>query len=62
MRLPAALANLGLIDEFTFAVHPVVAGRGPRLLEGVREQMGLELVESWEWGSGVMVQRYRRAA
>ncbi|KQT75264.1 dihydrofolate reductase family protein [Microbacterium sp. Leaf436] len=59
VRLPAALAELGLIDEFTFVVHPVVAGRGPRLLEGVWGP--LELVERWELGRGVVVQRYRRA-
>lgn len=60
VRLPAALANLGLIDEFTFVVHPVVAGRGPRLLEGVGEQLVLKLVERRELASGVVVQRFRR--
>jgi len=61
VQLPAALAELGLIDEFTFVVHPVIAGRGPRLLDGVREQVALELVERREFGSGVVVRRYRRA-
>nr|WP_318278032.1 dihydrofolate reductase family protein [Microbacterium testaceum] len=60
VRLPAALANLELIDEFAFVVHPVVSGRGPRLLDGVREQVSLELVERWDFGSGVVMQRYRR--
>lgn len=59
VKLPAALAAKGLIDEFTFVVHPVIAGRGPRLLEGVRDQMKLELVERWEFRSGASVQRYR---
>lgn len=53
MRLPAALAELELIDEFTFVVHPVVVGRGPRLLEEVREQVGLELVERREFATGL---------
>lgn len=61
VQLPTALAGLGLIDEFTFVVHPVVAGRGPRLLEGVRGQFELELVERRKFGSGVVVQRYRQA-
>jgi len=59
VTLPGALAAEGLIDEFTFVVHPVIAGRGPRLLEGVRDQMKLELVERWEFRSGASVQRYR---
>ena len=59
VTLPGALAAEGLIDEFTFVVHPVIAGRGPRLLEGVREQMNLELVERRDFRSGAIAQRYR---
>ncbi|WP_314453552.1 dihydrofolate reductase family protein [uncultured Microbacterium sp.] len=53
---------MGLIDEYTFVVHPVVGGGGPRLLEGMGEEMALELVERWGFGSGVVVQRCRRNA
>lgn len=60
VRLPAALAAAGLIDEYTFVVHPVIAGRGPRLLDG--GELQLELVERREFRSGVTVQRYRTAA
>jgi dihydrofolate reductase len=60
VRLPVALAAAGLIDEYTFVVHPVIAGRGPRLLDGV--ELNLELVERREFRSGVTVQRYRRAS
>jgi len=42
-------------------VHPVIAGRGPRLLEGVRGQLSLKLVERRELASGATVQRYRPA-
>ncbi|MFM2720559.1 dihydrofolate reductase family protein [Microbacterium mcarthurae (nom. nud.)] len=59
VRLPVALAAAGLIDEYTFVVHPVIAGRGPRLLDGV--ELTLELVERREFRSGVTVQRYRPA-
>jgi len=59
VKLPAALAAEGLIDEFTFVVHPVVAGRGPQLLVGIRKQIQLELMERWEFRSGASVQRYR---
>lgn len=59
VTLPLALADLGLIDEYTFVVHPVVAGRGPTLLGGLREGLRLELLERQEFRSGVAVQRYR---
>ncbi|WP_199422888.1 dihydrofolate reductase family protein [Actinotalea solisilvae] len=61
VTLPSALADLGLIDEYTFVVHPVVAGRGPTLLAGLREQVRLELVERREFGSGAVMTRYRPA-
>ncbi|MEX0153474.1 dihydrofolate reductase family protein [Microbacterium sp. LMI1-1-1.1] len=55
VHLPAHLA--GLIDEFTFVVHPLIAGRGPRLLENA--DVELELIERREFRSGITVQRYR---
>lgn len=57
VTLPVSLARQGLIDEYTFVVHPVIAGRGPRLLDGV--DLRLELVERREFRSGAVVQRYR---
>ena len=62
VTLPTALANAGLIDEYLFAVHPLVAGHGPRLLDGLHERLHLDLVERREFGSGAVAQRYRRRA
>ncbi|MCT1477149.1 dihydrofolate reductase family protein [Microbacterium sp. p3-SID336] len=59
VTLPLALADLGLIDEYEFVVHPVVAGHGPTLLAGLRERLTLELVERRPFRSGVVVTRYR---
>lgn len=61
VTLPLALAELGLIDEFTFVVHPVLAGHGPRMLDGLSERVRLELVERREFASGAVAQRYRPA-
>lgn len=58
VTLPAALADLGLIDEYLFIVHPVVAGHGPYLLGGLREQLGLTPVERRELRSGAVAMRY----
>src|SRR5438105_9223496 len=34
VKLPLALAELGLIDEYEFVVHPRLAGHGPTLFAG----------------------------
>ncbi|MFT4293918.1 MAG: dihydrofolate reductase family protein [Micropruina sp.] len=59
VTLPLALADLGLIDEYVFVVQPVIAGHGPRLLDGLRQRIELELVTREEFTSGVIVLHYR---
>lgn len=59
VTLPLALAELGLIDEYTFVVHPIIAGHGPRLLDGLSELTRLELVERREFASGAVANTYR---
>ncbi len=61
VRLPVALVDLGLVDEFEFLVQPVVAGHGPTLLAGLRERIQLELVERRELRSGAVALCYRPA-
>jgi dihydrofolate reductase len=61
VKLPVALADLGLIDEYEFVVQPVLAGYGPTLLAGLRERIPLELVDRHDFGSGAVAQRYRPA-
>ena len=59
VTLPLALANLGLIDEYEFVVHPVLAGHGPALLAGLRERLELQLVGRQEFTSGAVALRYQ---
>ncbi|NQX11603.1 dihydrofolate reductase family protein [Microbacteriaceae bacterium VKM Ac-2855] len=59
VTLPSALADLGLIDEYEFVVHPVLAGHGPTLLAGLRERIRLELVDRHEFRSGAVAMRFR---
>jgi dihydrofolate reductase len=59
MTLPLALADLGLIDEYEFVVHPILAGHGPTLFAGLRERLDLELVERHEFRAGAVALRYR---
>ena len=57
-RLPLALAELGLIDEYEFVVHPTLAGHGPTLFAGLSKRADLALVSRSEFGSGAVVLRY----
>lgn len=59
VTLPLALADLGLIDEYLFVVQPVLAGHGPRLLDGLRDRISLELVDRQAFQSGAVALRYR---
>lgn len=58
VKLPLALAELGLIDEFEFLVQPRVAGHGPTLLAGLSKHVDLRLVSRVEFGSGAVAMRY----
>ena len=58
VTLPLALAELGLIDEYEFVVHPRVAGHGPTLLAGLSKHLDLKLVSRREFGSGAVALRY----
>jgi dihydrofolate reductase len=58
VTLPQALAELGLIDEYEFVVHPRVAGHGPTLFAGISRLVDLKLVSRLEFGSGAVAMRY----
>ena len=58
VTLPQALAELGLIDEYEFVVHPRIAGHGPTLFAGLSKYVDLKLVSRLEFGSGAVAMRY----
>src|ERR1700755_2563396 len=58
VKLPLALAELGLIDEYEFVVHPRLAGHGPTLFTGLTKYVDLKLVDRKELGSGLVAMRY----
>jgi dihydrofolate reductase len=60
LNLLSQLLEPGLIDEYHFIVHPIVAGEGRRLLEGIslQERLQLKLVESKTFKSGCVALRY----
>ncbi|HLZ26911.1 MAG TPA: dihydrofolate reductase family protein [Chloroflexota bacterium] len=58
VKLPQALAELGLIDEYEFVVQPTVVGHGPTLFAGLSKRIDLRLVSRVEFGSGAVAMRY----
>lgn len=62
LSIASQLSELSLIDEYQFVVHPVVAGRGPRLFESVMLQtrLRLDFVGSKTLKSGVIALQYRK--
>jgi dihydrofolate reductase len=58
VKLPLALAELGLIDEYEFVVQPRLAGHGPTLFAGLSKHINLKLVSRQEFGSGAVAMRY----
>jgi dihydrofolate reductase len=58
VKLPLALAELGLIDEYEFVVQPRLAGHGPTLFAGLSKRIDLKLVSRLEFSSGAVAMRY----
>jgi dihydrofolate reductase len=58
LQLPLALAEMDLIDEYEFVVHPRVVGHGPWLFAGLPRPLDLRLVSRRELASGAVAMRY----
>ena len=58
VTLPRALAELGLIDEYEFLVHPKLVGYGRTLFAGLPTSIDLKLVGRQEFASGAVALRY----
>jgi dihydrofolate reductase len=62
LSIASQLSDCGLIDEYHFVVHPVIAGKGPRLFETVKPQakLLLDFIGSETFHSGVVALRYKK--
>jgi len=58
VKLAQALAEMELIDEYEFIVHPRVTGHGPTLFAGLSKPLDLKLVSRVEFKSGAVAMRY----
>ena len=64
LSIASQLSERGLIDEYHFVVHPVIAGKGPRLFDTVKlqERLLLDFIGSKTFQSGAVTLHYRKHA
>lgn len=62
LSIASQLSERGLIDEYHFVVHPVIAGKGPRLFDTVKlkDSFLLDLIDFKTFHSGVIANHYRK--
>ncbi len=58
--LSTALERMGLIDEYHIVVHPVLAGHGPYLFQGLERPRKLEVLSTKRLPSGVVAVHGRK--
>jgi dihydrofolate reductase len=56
--LASAFIERGLVDEYRVVVHPVILGAGTPLFPTLRDRIGLRLLETRTFGSGVVYLGY----
>ena len=57
-KLITTFINLGLVDVYRLAVHPVIIGKGKPLFENIKKRVGLKLIDAKPSGSGVILLTY----
>ncbi|HEY9593056.1 MAG TPA: dihydrofolate reductase family protein, partial [Spirochaetia bacterium] len=58
--IAAAVAELGLLDEYRMVLSPVIVGGGKTYFPALRLAVPLSLVETRRFASGAVYLRYRR--
>lgn len=59
LNIASQLAGWDLIDEYHLVVHPVIAGKGPRLFDSV-ENLTLKLIGTKIFQSGAIALHYKK--
>ncbi|TGK10670.1 dihydrofolate reductase [Leptospira selangorensis] len=62
LSLATQLSEFDLIDEYRFVVHPVIAGKGPKLFDKIKlqERLLLDFFGSETLQSGIVALHYKR--
>jgi dihydrofolate reductase len=58
----STLIQLGLVDEYHLFVQPVILGAGTPFFPPLDDRIGLKLIETRTFGSGVVYVRYEPIA
>ena len=56
--LTTSLMNLGLVDRFSLAVHPILLGAGKPMFQGIKERMMLKLLDIKSYSTGLVIMNY----
>jgi len=59
--LTASLINLGFVDEFWLAVHPIILGLGKPLFSNIKERIKLQLADTKTYSTGLVSLTYHLA-
>lgn len=57
--LTASLMNLGLVDEISLAIHPILLGAGKPLFHNVQNRVKLSLLDTKSFSSGLVSLTYQ---
>jgi dihydrofolate reductase len=58
-KLTTTFLNLGLIDEYRLAIHPILLGKGKPLFQDVEDKHMLTLIDTKSYKSGVVLMTYK---
>ncbi|WP_438431411.1 dihydrofolate reductase family protein [Gorillibacterium sp. sgz500922] len=58
--LATTFVQLGLIDEYRLSVHPLLLGEGKPLFTGIKERVGLKMVQAKSFPNGLVQLIYRK--
>ena len=56
--LTTSLLNLGLVDELSLAVHPILLGGGKPLFKNIKDRMQLTLLDTKTYSTGLVSLTY----
>ena len=57
--LTTSLINMGLVDELSLAVHPILLGSGKPLFKDIKDRITLTLIDTKTFSTGLVTLNYK---